>query len=94
ALNAQLRGRTIYSDGWAHDYTWLGLLFDEAELSPTFRLENLRSLLSEAQANAWHDCKEAVIAELRLPRHRASTDARVLQLTYQRLLDTATGPTH
>jgi hypothetical protein len=94
ALNAQLRGRTIYSDGWAHDYTWLGLLFDEAELSPTFRLENLRSLLSEPQANAWHDCKEAVIAELQLPRHRASTDARVLQLTYQRLLDTATGPTH
>ena len=84
-LNAQLRGRTIYSDGWANDYTWISLLFDEAELTPAFKLDNLRSLLDEQQANAWHACKETVMAELNLPRHRASTDARVLQLTYQRL---------
>jgi len=88
ALNAQLRGRTIYSDGWVNDYTWLSLLFDEAELTPAFRLDNLRSLLDEQQANAWHACKDAVMAELQLPRHRASTDARVLQLTFQRLVGT------
>ena len=93
ALNTYLRGRTIYSDGWANDYTWLSLLFDEAELTPAFKLDNLRSLLDEQQANAWHACKETVMAELHLPRHRASADARVLQLTYQRLMDT-TGTGH
>ena len=86
ALNQQLRGRTIYSDGWANDYTWLSLLFDEAELTPAFKLDNLRSLLDEQQANAWHACKESVMAEMNLPRHRASTDARVLQMTYLRLM--------
>jgi hypothetical protein len=28
------------------------------------------------------------MAEMNLPRHRASTDARVLQMTYLRLMDT------
>ncbi len=85
ALNTQLRGRTLYSDGWANDYTWISLLFDEADMSPAFRLDNLRSLLDERQADAWHACKETVMADLQLPRHRASTDARVLQLTFARL---------
>lgn len=85
ALNLQLRGRTLYSDGWANDYTWLSLLFDEAEMTPAFRLDNLRSLLDERQAEAWHACKQGVLSELQSPRHRASTDARVLQLTFARL---------
>ena len=84
-LNSQLRGRTLYSDGWANDYTWLSLLFDEADMTPAFKLDNLRSLLDEQQADAWHACKQTVMSELKMPRHRASTDARVLQLTYARL---------
>ena len=31
---------------------------------------------------------ESVMAEMNLPRHRASTDARVLQMTYLRLIGT------
>ena len=88
-LNHRLHGRTLYSDGWANDYSWLGLLFEEASMAPTFKLDNLRSLLDERQADAWHACKETVVAELQLPRHRASTDARVLQLTFARLAGAA-----
>ena len=92
-LNEQLRGKTLYSDGWANDYSWLGLLFDEADMTPAFRLDNLRTLLKEAEAEAWHGCKAQVMADVQLPRHRASNDARVLQLTFARLrglrLDTA-----
>lgn len=88
-LNEQLRGKTIYSDGWANDYSWLGLLYDEAEMTPAFRLDNLRTLLSESEAATWHQCKQQVLAELQVPRHRASTDARVLQLTLKRLRETA-----
>ncbi len=85
ALNQQLRGSTIYSDGWANDYTWLNLLFDEAEMTPAFKLDNLRVLLSESEAAGWHGCKQRVLEALQVPRHRASTDAKVLQLTLQRL---------
>ena len=87
-LNTDLRGRTVYSDGWAHDYAWLALLFEAARCRPTFRLENLRILLSEAQANRWHSVKDSICAERGSQRHRASADARLLQLTFQRLRQT------
>lgn len=84
-LNRHLRGLTVYSDGWANDYSWLGRLFDTADLVPAFRLENLRLLLQEHEADQWHDVKRQVLEETGPQRHRASADARVLQLTLQRL---------
>ena len=84
-LNDQLRGRTLYCDGWAHDYTWLAALFDAAGKRPAFKLDNLRALLNEREAANWHGVKEQVARELSLQRHRASSDARVLQLTLQRV---------
>ena len=84
-IKRHLAGQTVYSDGWANDYSWLGTLFDAAEMSPSFRLENLRALLSEAQADQWHTVKAQVTQERGAQRHRASADARLLQLTLQRL---------
>ncbi len=84
-LNADLRGQTVYSDGWANDYSWLGALFNVAEIYPTFKLENLRSLLTENEAEQWHIVKAEVSAERGAQRHRASSDARLLQLTFARL---------
>ncbi|MFN3886594.1 MAG: hypothetical protein ACK4MG_06500 [Aquabacterium sp.] len=80
-LNQRLRGLTIYSDAWAHDYTWLGRLFDVADRVPAFKLENLRALLTEADAARWHEVKSQVAARMGLARHRASADARLLQQT-------------
>ena len=84
-LNQDLAGVTLYSDGWAHDYTWLGVLFEAADLSPRFRLDSLRALLSEDEADAWHRVKAQVAQGQEGPRHRASADARVLQLSLARL---------
>lgn len=84
-LNGLLAGMTVYSDGWANDYAWLGLLFDAAGLQPRFKLDNLRALLSEEQAQCWHAVKNTVSTEMALARHRASADARVLQLTIERV---------
>jgi hypothetical protein len=84
-LNERLGGLTVYSDGWANDYPWLAALYEEADRTPTFRLDSLRRLLSENEARDWHETKQRVGTEMRLPRHRASTDARVLQMTLQRL---------
>lgn len=84
-LNKQLRGCTLFSDGWAHDYAWLGALFEEAGRQPSFRLDSLRKLLSESDTMAWDAVKQQVGEEMSLPRHRASTDARLLQQTWLRL---------
>lgn len=84
-LNAQLMGQTVYSDGWANDYSWLGVLFDVAGISPRFKLENLRALLLEDEADHWHEVKAQVASERGPQRHRASADARLLQLTLQRI---------
>lgn len=85
ALNKQLAGQTVYSDGWANDYSWLGALFDAADMTPSFKLENLRALLSDAEADQWHAVKAEVARERGAQRHRASADARLLQLTLLRL---------
>lgn len=84
-LNAALAGLTLYSDGWVNDYSWLGKLFDAADLSPHFKLDNLRSLLSEEQAQRWHTVKQKVAQEAHINRHRASADAKLLQLTLVRV---------
>jgi hypothetical protein len=84
-LNRMLRGLTLYCDGWAHDYTWLNKLFDAADAVPAFRLDNLRARLAEAEADRWHIVKQQVAGEMQIGRHRASTDAKLLQMTWQRL---------
>jgi len=84
-LNERLRGLTLYCDGWAHDYVWLNVLFEAADLTPSFRLDNLRGLLTEREAAHWEVVKKQVTTEMRLQRHRASSDAKILQRTLIRL---------
>ena len=83
-LNQWLAGTTVYSDAWGNDSSWLGLLFDYADMSQHFKLDSLRALLTEQQLAIWHDVKDAVFKESRFDRHRASNDALVLQKTYCR----------
>lgn len=85
-LNEMLWGKTVYSDAWSYDMTWVGLLFEVVGRPQTFRIESLRSLLTEQQADRWADQRREVVKELGLSRHRASADARILQITYQRVV--------
>ncbi len=80
-LNQRLHGQTIYSDGWANDYSWLGRLFDAADSFPAFKLKDLRELLGPCEQAHWHATRDEVEVRLQLRRHRASTDARILQET-------------
>lgn len=84
-LNERLAGRTVYCDGWAHDYPWLARLFDAAGSVPRFRLEHLRRLLDEDEAARWSGLKQQLQREAGPRRHRASADARLLQQTLRRL---------
>lgn len=88
-LNQRLAGQTVYCDGWAQDYPWLSRLFDAAGSSPSFKLEDVRTLLSEAQALRWHQVVSQVRSELAMGRHRASSDAKVLQIALSRVGATA-----
>lgn len=89
SLNEGLRGQVVFSDGWAHDYPWLAALYEEADLVPSFKLESLRGLLSEDEASQWAATRQAVMREHKVERHRASTDARLLQTTLKRLRQAA-----
>ena len=80
-LNRELDGLIVYSDAWGQDYGWLNMLFDEAGTRPLFALRHLRELLSEDQADRWHVTRARVLQQMQLRRHRASSDARALQLT-------------
>lgn len=80
-INQRLHGQTLYSDGWMHDYSWLGRLFDAAGSFPAFRLKDLRELLGDCEQSVWHATRDEIEARLQVRRHRASTDARILQET-------------
>jgi hypothetical protein len=89
ALNRDLEGLTVYCDGWAHDYAWLAALFEEAGISPHFKLESVGALLDEGCLAQLDQARREVVAEMGLSRHRASNDARALQ----RALGRVAGPT-
>ncbi|MCY4755723.1 3'-5' exonuclease [Pelomonas aquatica] len=84
-INRRLQGQTVYCDGWGLDYPWMARLYDAAGLQPSFRLDDLRRLLSETEALRWRGVTEAVRRRQQLTRHRASSDARVLQLALEEI---------
>lgn len=84
-LNDDLGGRTVYCDGWAHDYTWLAQLFECAGLVPRFRLESVNKLLDDARLAQLDTLRADGFGALGIARHRASSDARALQWALNRL---------
>jgi hypothetical protein len=84
-LNGELRGRRLYSDAWSYDYAWLHRLYDAAEMEPTFRIDALWSLLDHAERLDWGAAMDQASAAIAGARHRASTDAAVIQAAYRRV---------
>lgn len=82
-LNEFLSGQTAYSDGWVVDQPWLIKLFYAVGLSMKFSISPLEMLLSEMQMNLWHQTKDSLMANMDLPRHRASHDAALIQDTFK-----------
>ncbi|MFT5578885.1 MAG: hypothetical protein ACI9WS_001641 [Paraglaciecola psychrophila] len=88
-LNNWLGGQLVYSDAWGNDSSWLALLFEAAQCRQQFKLESLRSLLTDRQVTLWHQSKDHIISAGDFIRHRASNDAVVLQRTYQQTFQQA-----
>ena len=83
-VNEFLQGETVYSDGWVVDKPWLITLFTAAGISYSFSISALEFILNEPQMALWHMTKNCVIKDLSLTRHRASSDAFIIQGTYRR----------
>lgn len=85
-LNEGLAGLVVYCDAWAHDYPWLARLFDAAQCSPAFKLESVATLLDEPRLVQLPGAQRLALSRLGLARHRASSDARALQLALRDML--------
>ncbi|MCK9604973.1 MAG: hypothetical protein M0R33_00810 [Methylomonas sp.] len=83
-LNAFLANRVVYSDGWVVDKPWMSRLYYASGLQPSFYLSPLEMILKEAQMEIWSQIKAEVIDHLLLRRHRASSDALIVQETFAR----------
>lgn len=81
-LNLILHGKTAYTDGWVVDKPWIDKLFFQAAMAMQFHVSPLEMILSEQQMEQWHTVKEALIKKVNPDRHRASSDAWIVQQTY------------
>ena len=78
-LNQLLEGKLLYSDAWGQDQSWLMKLYDAAGLWPNYKLESIRALMDERQLESYHDCFHDAEKSMNLTRHRASSDAKLIQ---------------
>ncbi|WP_317931309.1 hypothetical protein [Halioxenophilus sp. WMMB6] len=81
-LNLLLAGQQTYSDCWVVDKPWLDKLFFQAGLPMQFILSPIEALLPDEQIACWDRVKLDVINQLNVKRHRASTDALIIQQTF------------
>lgn len=86
ALNRYLNGKTVYSDCWVLDQPWMIRLFQAAKLEPDFILRDVMYCLSESEYAQLGEIKSAIESELNIERHRATNDARILQLAVERIV--------
>lgn len=83
-LNTNLRGRTLYSDGWVVDKPWIERLFHETRQPMNFFVSPIELILTEEQMERWSTTRDTVIRDSGIQRHRASNDAWVIQETFMR----------
>ena len=85
-LNQLLSNRTVYSDAWGVDNSWVTTLFAAARMNKVFNVSALEMILNEQQIDVWMETRNEVVRDLDLARHRASNDAWIIQETYARTL--------
>ena len=85
SLNSLLSGQVIYSDAWGFDSSWIGKLFNAANIYQRFKVEALNTLLSQEEMDAWQQMRITVANSLGLIPHRAGNDAQLLQEVFLRI---------
>ena len=86
SLNRRLSGQVLFSDSWVVDKTWLNQIYAMAGIAPTFELKPIERIQSECQYLTWGRMKQNVMQGIGEQRHRASTDARIVQRVFVKTL--------
>lgn len=71
-----------YSDSWGYDSSWIARLYNDSGTVQRFRLDSLRSILTQHQLECWDTVRAAVQHNDEIRRHRAGDDVRMLQKTF------------
>lgn len=81
-LNERLHGEVLYCDAWVVDKTWCNQIFAIAGVAPTFELHAIEHIQTECQYLCWDLMRKQAIGESQEHRHRASSDAQLIQTVY------------
>ncbi|WP_096085671.1 hypothetical protein [Agaribacterium haliotis] len=81
-INAFLGRSQVFSDALAHDQSWLNKLFNTMRVNQSFKLRAIEHIMLEEQFNVWDKVKSELEHKLQMVRHRASSDALLIQQTY------------
>lgn len=81
-LNQHLCGKKVYSYAWNYDCFLMLRLFEAANCIPQFKLADFREIISPEQQQLWQHMQQHVVRDLNVTRHRASSSAKVLQMTW------------
>lgn len=76
ALNVRLKAGSVWCDALEFDRHWMGMLFEAADIRPTFELRGWQALLREFPDPVRHPAIDCV--ERTPSHHRAEGDARAL----------------
>ncbi|HEY6529004.1 MAG TPA: hypothetical protein VIZ65_09945 [Cellvibrionaceae bacterium] len=81
-LNNLLNGKRVFSDGWVADQLWLNTLFQSVGLWPSFTLSPIEGIQTPLQHECWDETLSRLRRKHNEQRHRASSDAYLIQLAY------------
>ncbi|WP_370980251.1 hypothetical protein [Agaribacterium sp. ZY112] len=81
-LNKFLNKDAVFSDALSHDQRWLQRLFESVSFSPSFQLRAIEHIMLEQQFKYWDRAKAELEISLNTERHRASSDALLIQQAY------------
>lgn len=85
-LNILSAGKTLYSDCWAFDSSWLNKLFTEAGVIPEFRCSPIEFIVQEQHLMNWAGYKRDFIKATNIQPHRALNDAIIISETLERMM--------
>lgn len=86
-LNQLINTNTIYSDCWVLDKPWLTRLYEAAGVSISFKLLDMMHVMKEDNYEQLLDTKNTIASNLNIRRHRATNDAKILQLAYEKIIN-------
>lgn len=86
-LNHYGQDKTFYSDCWVYDSSWLHLLFVSAGIRQTFSLSPIERELDERSLDQYTGYKKQAQKLLGLTPHRASNDAKIIQVALNMLIN-------